>query len=351
MKNIWLLRIPLLIFSLLGGFLNICMLWIAYKLLGFIPFYKKRKAYKALKFYGYHVMISYMSLFFTRAFYFHGNVKKLKARKSISIFNHCSDFDWLFIIVIYYKLNMFENLFFLMKKELGKIPVFGYLIQQNGHLLISRSDKNSDICEIQRYVKKYNKTNEKFSIFIFPEGTYLHKKSIKKTLEFAEKTNLTIKNEEYRPTHTLIPRVTGFNTVQNDLNAKCIYNGLILNNPYFKIFEEVQGNLSYLLCEKVPLQPVILLDAISIHRINENFMYECFYEKEKTIKKYIENIDGKNILSKEELEQILKNIGVIKKHSCLSKTYVKSKYQIQIFLFTTLVQFLLLFFIRKCINK
>lgn len=352
-------RIPLILFSILGGLTNILVLCVIYKLVAKFKKNRGRRTYKLLKFYCYHLMISYLGLFFTRPFYFTGSVKKFKTKNNISIFNHSSDFDWVFILVIYYNLNMYETLFFLMKQELGKIPFLGYLVRANGHMMLSRKNKEKDLSEIKRGIARYNRGNNNFSIFLFPEGTYPHAETIEKTKEFAAKTKITVNDGEYMPHNTLIPRKTGFNTVKSNTDAKYIYNGLIINNPYFLVLSEHQSILSYFLFEKFSLQPVIFLNVVENNNLTEDYVYECFDEKDKIIEEYKKFNDTIKVVkkSKTELETIFNDISNNSKHKIfnnnvvLDELYVKSKFQKHIFIATTVFQVCFIWGLKKLCNK
>ena len=344
-------RFPLVVFAILGGWTNIIMVCILYKFLCVFKKETRKKIRKALKFYCYHLMISYSGLLFKKPFYFAGNVKKFKSRKNISIFNHCCDFDWIFIIIIYYNLGMYENLFFLMKQELGKIPLLGYLIRQQGHMLLHRKDREKDLSEIEKKILIYNKETEDFSIFLFPEGTYPYKEMYAKCKKYAEENDLKTAKGDFRPNNTLVPRKTGFNAVKQNLETRCIYNGTFLNNPYYFMFHNHQSFCEYFFHEKFPISPIVLMNVQENNNLTENFIYDCFQEKDLVIEKYKELIekDKKKILNKEEIENILRKLKLIKNDESVDVLEVKSKYRYGIFIITTICQYATYRMIKKLI--
>ena len=77
--------------------------------------------------------------------------------------NHQSLFDvWALIAYLPLQLR------WIIKKEISRLPVFGYALQRMGHIYVDRARGDSVLQSIERAADKINK---KTSVVFFPEGT------------------------------------------------------------------------------------------------------------------------------------------------------------------------------------
>lgn len=81
----------------------------------------------------------------------------------VVISNHQSHYD---IFVLYGWLGM--DIKWVMKKELRKVPIIGYICKKMEHIYIDRSDQRAAIESINRAKKKITRGT---SVIFFPEGT------------------------------------------------------------------------------------------------------------------------------------------------------------------------------------
>jgi len=58
---------------------------------------------------------------------------------------------------------------FVMKKELGRVPIFGTAVRRWGGILVDRSDRSQAINELKRGIEPIIQNN--LSLLVFPEGT------------------------------------------------------------------------------------------------------------------------------------------------------------------------------------
>lgn len=92
-------------------------------------------------------------------------VEKLdKEKRYVFIANHQSHID---IPVLYNALPF--HISFIAKKELFRIPVFGWALYVAGHIWIDRGNARKAHASIKRAIEKLR--NENISLVIFPEGT------------------------------------------------------------------------------------------------------------------------------------------------------------------------------------
>jgi 1-acyl-sn-glycerol-3-phosphate acyltransferase len=105
-----------------------------------------------------------LNAFFTPIFVTVEGKEKIKKNTSyIVVPNHQSHYD---IFLLYGWLGIFIR--WVMKMELGKIPVFGYCCQTMGHILIDRSSTESAIASLNAAKQKLSDGS---SVIMFPEGT------------------------------------------------------------------------------------------------------------------------------------------------------------------------------------
>lgn len=78
--------------------------------------------------------------------------------------NHQSYFDTLALLG-----HLPLPLRFVMKKELGRIPLFGTAVRRWGGILVDRSDRGQAIEELQKGIVPL--VDNKLSLLVFPEGT------------------------------------------------------------------------------------------------------------------------------------------------------------------------------------
>lgn len=343
-------RFFLFLFFGLGILTNIIFLHILYKLTIILNRRLRECVYKRIKFVCYHALITFTGLLYRRPFYLLYDKSIKKIGKNISTFNHCSDYDWIFVMVIYYHLEKYADMFVLMKAELGKIPLLGYVIAQNGHIFINRNKGEQSVCDIKEKINFYRKKNKNYTFFLFPEGTYPWTGAVKRMKTFAEKTQLKVDEEPFQPNNVLIPRTKGFSTISTNSDATHILDGTILNNPYHTMLVHEQTHLQYFMKEKVPISPIIIINKQENVNIEPDYLYKAFYEKEKLIEKYKSELKDKNkILEYDEIKKILRAIlprsdavegkETSEKHSDLITLRVKSKYRHLFYLSTLLMDF------------
>ena len=106
-----------------------------------------------------------------------------------------------------------KDYYFVLKKSLVKIPVFGDLIGDDIHLTRSwENDKNLIVDQIKK--DKIGK------ILIYPEGTRYDKKEAQRIKKFCYTNKLPIYN------YTLAPRVKGLHSIINLLKSENRFGNL-----------------------------------------------------------------------------------------------------------------------------
>lgn len=85
-------------------------------------------------------------------------------RSYVVMANHQSYFDTLALLG-----HLPLPIRFVMKKELGKIPIFGAAVKRPGGILVDRSDRGQAIEELRKGILPLVQRN--LSLLVFPEGT------------------------------------------------------------------------------------------------------------------------------------------------------------------------------------
>jgi 1-acyl-sn-glycerol-3-phosphate acyltransferase len=100
-----------------------------------------------------------------------------------------------------------RKIYFIAKKQITNIPIFGdYFIGDNTLLLERSFEKDKD--NIKKFVEKINSG----IIYIYPEGTRFNLKKLKKAQEYSEKNNL------HKFNNSLYPKMKGLYTITNILH-------------------------------------------------------------------------------------------------------------------------------------
>ncbi len=82
----------------------------------------------------------------------------------IFVANHQSNFDIITYTALYQK-----NTVAIGKKELSRVPVFGFFFKAAGNILIDRANSKNALAELKRVQERAQ--SHQLSIWIFPEGT------------------------------------------------------------------------------------------------------------------------------------------------------------------------------------
>lgn len=145
------------------GILLFFLLWLVFSPLYILAFILlPRSAYNYIIWFSHHV--------YTRLFFFFTMIRiqvegkeKLNPKQTyIIVSNHRSSVD--FMVNAYAYPGVYK---FLAKKELVKVPLFGFIVKKLC-VLVDRTDPSSRSKSLQ-YLKKT--MDEGFSIFLYPEGT------------------------------------------------------------------------------------------------------------------------------------------------------------------------------------
>lgn len=319
--------------------------------LSFIPHnFIKYKIKYFCKQLSYHLVFSVLSEWFTHPIYVRVDKRIFQHKKIVTISNHCSNYDWVFLLIFFDKYNLKDSLI-LLKRSIGKIPFVGYLIQQFGHVYLTRS-RNVDVRVLENTALEARK-KQQYNIAMYPEGTYIFTESLKKAQEYASKTNVLINNVPFLPRLVLLPRRTGFNTIVNTLDDH--YDGVIdmtiMMNPYIFMPSEEFSMSDLFLEQKQVMSQCILVDFVRRDEIGADFLEKLFKKKENKIKNYIEIIEKKTVIQKDDFIKLLEIIDRENNNEALiDMLQITSSYKLLILIIFPAIFFfiyLFIFFINK----
>ncbi|EOB14195.1 Lysocardiolipin acyltransferase [Nosema bombycis CQ1] len=214
-----------------------------------------------------NVLFTYLETYFPNPVYVSYDPEILKMNKSIIISNHTSDYDWLFLMVILYRMGRFKDMCIMLKQELQEVPVFGHAMNVLGFIFLVRNiEYDKDI--IHKGVMKL-KNKDSYDLLIFPEGTYITPKTYKRTMDYLEKNKMYVNGELYKPKNSLAPKTTGFNLLLDDLKDDIdgVIDVTMLTTPYTQYPHEVHTFKKIFLEESGELSSTLLLDYIPSEKV------------------------------------------------------------------------------------
>ncbi|KAI5172369.1 lysocardiolipin and lysophospholipid acyltransferase [Pancytospora epiphaga] len=247
----------------------------------------RRKVTVCLKRFSFHFLVAILSHWFPNPVYIKFNPEILKHRRTITISNHCSDYDWFFLLVLFHEMKISDT-HILLKKSLGTIPFIGFILKRFGHICLNRA-RVHDIDIIKKAVKPLLRQST-YNIAMYPEGTYLFPEAIKSTREYAKKTKVEVDNEPFIPKLVLLPRKTGFNVIRESLGSG--FDGVIditiMMNPYVYMPSRDCPPYELFFTQNIVMNQFMIVDYIPRENIETDFLDRTFKRKEERIKAYID---------------------------------------------------------------
>lgn len=279
-----------------------------FKLLIPVPYIKKRLVLLE-KTEWLHLTVAYGCIFFPHPIYVAYKKQVLMRKRCLVVSNHISNYDWLMVLIVLQKLNMYDDVRILIKDQLSSLPIFGRAMSSFGYIFVKRNWKQDST--ILKDALKFLQKEKQFFFLIFPEGTILVPDQHKKCLDYSEKMDLRFKREKVMPQNTLIPRLTGPNMILNELKEDldgyvdvtafirpyCPYpqRSFEYSDVYFKN----TGQIAFF----------FLLDFIENVK-SQDWLYEIFDRKEKLLEKYKNCHDSFiKIENKKDFEEKIKKIN------------------------------------------
>lgn len=308
------------------------ILYVLLALCQMVPCRTFRKKFVACcKHAGFHLAVSLLGYWFPNPVYIRYNKSILKHKRTITISNHCSDYDWIFLLLIFHEFGILDSRI-LLKKSLGSVPILGFILKRFGHVCMNRA-KSKDIQIIQKSMRAI-RHEPKYNVAIYPEGTYLFHKSVNSAQKFAEESKLHVGEKPYIPERVLLPRKTGF-SIMTDILGKS-YDGVIdvtiMMNPYIYMPSEECTPYELFVQKKRVINQFLLVDYVPRTRITEEFLIQSFKKKEDRIQTYIKQVKG-TVGTEDDFLKTIENIEPTKPNDVTKTLFIYSKYRTAIFAF------------------
>lgn len=197
-----------------------------------------------MKYYVFHLGYSLLKFWFPRKFtvVYMKSASNSKPHHFITISNHVSDFDWMFVSYVIEQLGYFDNLTITMKDSIRKAPIIGYLLDAFGSIFLARNGKpgengavNGDLEKLQKWCENSMSEGGILNPLLFPEGTYVCSETLQASQEYYEKVKDANDQFKYfQPNFVLMPRTGGFRQLLLCLptSSKILRNFTLFTTPY-----------------------------------------------------------------------------------------------------------------------
>lgn len=345
-----------------------------------IPTAYRHRLLRNVKVYVEQIANTLLGLWFNKTFYASIDSRLLskvcelnnqdKFPRLLTISNHISEIDWLFIKVLAEKLNFLRYLYIVMKQAISEYQIIGFLLKSFGHTFVARKrsdvkkERRSDIALINSLGNDlignpdesrksssslksgyFSKLLTKYGLMpsepgavglVFPEGTTFTKTTYDRTLDYYKNNNLEEEGIE-KPKYVLVPKSLGFSAlmgkISNSLDGIC--DTTLLTLPFSPSTYDCISFIDILLCKAPPISFCMILDYLEVplelkklseklpenafeypELLNENekkfqkesdkILYESFSKKDKLIRNYVEGSTRGNFESQEDFENFMR---------------------------------------------
>ncbi|KAF7702624.1 hypothetical protein CDIK_0530 [Cucumispora dikerogammari] len=255
-----------------------------------------------LKMFWSSITLMFFHIYFPKNIFLSFDPKLLDKKRVILLSNHITYFDWLFIICILNRFNLFGNCSFTMKYDLREIPIIGFALEYLGHIFLKRKWQ-TDKYILDESLKKIDHKN--FCIILFPEGTFLDIEGKRAMKKYLKSSNLKIK----QPKFTLLPKKRGFSKIYNSLDEQLdlIVDVTLVSKP-FHDFPADHFSIKNVFMNKCPFKLSVIVDTYKEIK-EKTFLDEIFFKKEVLLKGF------SKLEEEENLAEFARNVyNLTKKH-------------------------------------
>eukprot|EP00759_Apiculatamorpha_spiralis_P039250 PhF_6_TR38117/c0_g1_i2/m.56892/K13513/LCLAT1, AGPAT8; lysocardiolipin and lysophospholipid acyltransferase len=138
---------------------------------------------------------------------------EINGNNTLVVSNHRTRLDWMFLWCLFARRpQLLRNLKIVLKDPLRKAPLFGWAMRHFGFLFLKR-ELAADEKHIVSTCRAYRDEPVPFTLLMFPEGTDLSESNVKKSIEYATKSNLPVYH------NVLLPRSNGMYLVAKEFAA------------------------------------------------------------------------------------------------------------------------------------
>ncbi|ELQ76804.1 Lysophosphatidic acid acyltransferase LPAAT [Trachipleistophora hominis] len=232
-----------------------------------------------------HLTIAYGCIFFPHPVYVAYNKQILQKKRCLVISNHQTNYDWLIILIVLQKFDMYRDVCILVKSSLAQIPIFGSAMKAFGYVFIKRS-WSEDLNTLKKSLN-YLHTKSKLFFLIFPEGTILVPSTHSKSITYSQKMNVKLRDTSFSPQNVLIPRTSGTNMIYNELKdtMEGIIDVTLFVRPYYQYPQKTFTYTDVYFRNVGKIGFFFLVDFMN-NVTSKDWLYEIFEKKEILIEKY-----------------------------------------------------------------
>ncbi len=304
----------------------------------FIKNKKLRVKYQEHICYGVFNMVEIIfSPLFPHPIYIRYDRRILETNRMIVTSNHCTDYDWLFIMTLFHKWNRLSRLTLLIKKQLETVPLVGLYLRANRNIFLYRNNPEEDLKVIKKSCSELSKEN-KITILLFPEGTYPYEKADIKSKEFAKEHNLQFNGFPFTPRNILIPRTKGYCKIEQNFDYEYVADFTLFTNPYKYRVNEDLSLFKLIFTEKNIFSPLFNISLFDREEASkENFIMDRFMEKDEILEKYRNEFKSIHLKNVTEALALFKRLYSDESGMELDVIYIRSRYQMLFNLFVLLI--------------
>lgn len=248
----------------------------------------------------------------------------LDSQKNIIISNHLWDFDWIFITRIMDHFNKLRDIFVVLKSDIRKIPLVGYVIEKFDYIFIDRREdgpKANRILNPSEIIENFEKKLVKlknlnpFNILIFPEGCYPLNGTYYRAQKYADLKEENGEPLPFYPTRVLIPKSGGFESIKNTIPD---FDGVIdftfFPHPYKASIKDSDFSIKNMFFDgshKISFH--FLISYFPKNEIGSTFLMDSFLQKQNLLEKF--SASNKNYDSPIDFTTFISEAGIINNES------------------------------------
>lgn len=290
-----LIRIILFILSSMIFLLEWPKLYICSLIIGLLPLNStiRRKSLELFKTYTHYIIWFITYCLFPNPHYVVYDRSILNSKRNLIISNHLTNFDWILISKYMHDLSLFNYTYIVLKSSIKRIPILGKLIEFINYLFIERKidrinnfpTKELNLDALLNRVEKI-KEEDRYSILIFPEGTFLN------MVCHQNDQNVFInENNKFKKlfTRVLIPKTKGFEAILDGVedSVEGIIDVTIFTNPPNHLNTANDFSVSnLLLSNNRNLNMHLLVKYIPKNKLSNDFLISEFSKKNDLLENY-----------------------------------------------------------------
>lgn len=234
----------------------------------------------------FKISMSVMMFYFAEDITVYYDATILHLQKCVIISNHQTNYDWWFFACVLDSLNMYSDLYVVLKESISNIPFVGWAMKMIKFVFISRKLETDqqlivEKCEEFKKMQRYN-------LLIFPEGTVIESESLEKSKEYCEKNKIFINGKIFNPSLVLLPRTAGISLILNNISQDIdgIVDITIFTDPYEKYPYEKYGFKDIFLYRTNKLKFSFIIDFFPMcdELKAKEWLYKVFNKKENLLK-------------------------------------------------------------------